>query len=212
LKKALHLRKQVMDIKTNFYCIAFQKNNHKLEIMKKLLFSFGVLLCINANAQNKELNIERLDSLYLTKVNTIDKTIQTLYGVISGPKGQERNWELMRYIFHPEAKIIASGKRRDGSVGVRYVTMEEYIESSGKWMLENGFYEKEMKREVQRFGHIAQVFSSYETFHSLEDQTPFMRGINSIQMMFTGERWQVINIYFTQETPDNPIPEAFEKG
>ena len=68
-----------------------------------------------------------------------------------------------------------------------------------------------MKREVQQFGHIAQVFSSYECFLSLKDEMPFIRGINSIQLMYTGKRWQVMNIYFTQESEENPIPEKYDK-
>jgi hypothetical protein len=36
-----------------------------------------------------------------------------------------------------------------------------------------------------------------------------MRGINSVQLMYTGKRWAVMSIYFTQETPENPIPEKY---
>jgi hypothetical protein len=155
-------------------------------------------------------HIQKKEEAYRSKLTTIDQTITSLYQVISGGKGEERDWDFMRYMFHPEAKLIVSGKRKDGSVGARYITIEEYINSSGKWMLENGFYENEMKREVQQFGPIAQVFSSYETFNTLDDKVPFMRGINSIQLMNTGERWQIINIYFTQETEDNPIPKKYD--
>ncbi|HIB49123.1 MAG TPA: DUF885 domain-containing protein [Flavobacteriaceae bacterium] len=152
------------------------------------------------------------ENRYEAQTKTIDQTISSLYQVISGDKGQERDWDFLRYLFHPEAKFVASGKRKDGTTGVRYVLIEEYIESSGKWMLENGFFENEMKREVQQFGHIAQVFSSFECFNNLEDKAPFMRGINSIQLLYTGKRWQVINIYFTQESEENPIPQEYDKN
>lgn len=55
-------------------------------------------------------------------------------------------------------------------------------------MVYNGFFENEMQRETEQFGQIAQVFSSYECFHSLDDEAAFMRGINSIQLMYTGKR------------------------
>ncbi|MDO5968853.1 hypothetical protein Q4Q35_03455 [Flavivirga aquimarina] len=35
---------------------------------------------------------------------------------------------------------------------------------------------------------------------------PFMRGINSIQLLNDGDRWWVINIYWTQETEAKTIP------
>jgi len=76
-------------------------------------------------------------------------------------------------------------------------------------MLEKGFYENEIHRVTEQFGNIAHVFSTYECFHNKDDEKPFMRGINSIQLMFTGNRWQVISIYFTQETEEYPIPEKY---
>ena len=146
---------------------------------------------------------------YQQKATTIDSTIEALYGVISGPKGQERDWDFFRYLFHPEAKLIVSGKRDDGGYDSRYISLDDYIQSSGKWMLENGFFENELHRVTERFGPIAHVFSSYESFRTEADETPFMRGINSIQLMHTGERWMIMNIYFTQETEENPIPEKY---
>ena len=50
---------------------------------------------------------------YLEKVQSLDSTLETLYGVISGEKGEERNWELFLYLFKPEAKLIPSGKNKN---------------------------------------------------------------------------------------------------
>ncbi|NND15269.1 MAG: hypothetical protein HKN89_02965 [Eudoraea sp.] len=170
--------------------------------MKKILIALTVL-CFSTIGFAQESNE------YLKKANTLDSTIEALYGVISGPKGQERDWDLFRYLFHPEARLIVSGKGEDGQYGSRYITIDNYIESASKWMVENGFYEKELHRVTERFGPIAHVFSSYESFRTKEDAEPFMSGINSIQLMHTGKRWMIINIYFTQETEENPIPEKY---
>lgn len=143
---------------------------------------------------------------YLPKVKTIDSTIEALYDVISGPKGEERDWDFFRYLFHPEARLVIAGKQQDGKYASRYITIDEYVESASKWMVENGFYEKELSRVTERFGPIVHLFSSYESFRTKEDEAPFMRGINSIQLMHTGDRWIIMNIYFTQETEENPIP------
>ena len=74
---------------------------------------------------------------------------------------------------------------------------------------ENGFFEKEIHRKVDTFGNIAQVFSTYESFYSESDETPFMRGINSIQLLNDGKRWWVINIYWAQETEEDSIPKKY---
>ena len=146
---------------------------------------------------------------YLSKVQSLDSTLDALYGVISGEKGEARDWDLMRYLFHPDAKLIPSGKTKEGLFKARYLSTEDYISSSGKWLVENGFFEKEIHRTVNTFGNITQVFSTYEAFKSEADKEPFLRGINSIQLLNDGNRWWIINIYWTQESEENPIPAVY---
>ncbi len=172
--------------------------------MKKITPIFCLFLSLNfvSKAQDS-------DSKYLEKVNTLDNTIETLYSVISGEKGEKRDWELFRYLFMPDAKLIPSGKNQSGKIAARYMSPDDYISSSGKWLEENGFVEKEISRKTETFGNITHVFSTYESFHSEKDATPFMRGINSIQLLNDSTRWWVVNIYWTGETADNPIPKEY---
>lgn len=150
------------------------------------------------------------DSLqYLEKVKTLDSTLETLYSVISGEKGEERNWELFKFLFKPDAKLIPTGKKKNGAYETRYMSAQDYIAGSGKWLVENGFFEKEIYRVTNTFGNITQVFSTYESFRSEKDSDPFMRGINSIQLLNDGERWWVVNIYWMQESEQNPIPKEY---
>jgi len=171
--------------------------------MKKLLTAL-ILSIVTITIQAQE-----SDEKYLDKVQTLDSTIETLYSVISGEKGEVRDWELMRYIFHPDAKLIPTGKNEYGNYKARFMTVNDYIDSSGNWLIENGFFEKEIHRVTNTFGNITQVFSTYESFHSEADTNPFMRGINSIQLLNDGKRWWVINIYWQQESKDNRIPEMY---
>ncbi len=159
-------------------------------------------LIFTTNAQENSDN-------YIEKVKTLDSTLKSLYAVISGEKGEARDWELMRYLFHPDAKLIPSGKNKEGNIGARFMTVDDYITSSGKWLVENGFFEKEIHRTTNTFGNITQVFSTYESFYSEANDNPFARGINSIQLLNDGKRWWIINIYWTQESPENPIPDEY---
>ncbi|WP_345274709.1 hypothetical protein [Flaviramulus aquimarinus] len=181
--------------------------------MKKLfaflfisIFSFNVQAQDIPKAESKEVIEFKTDS---TSVLTLDSTIKTLYAVISGEKGEERNWAQFRYLFKPNAKLIPSGKDKNGTYQVRYMSPDDYINSSGSWLVENGFFEKEINRKVDTFGNITQLFSTYESFHSETDEKPFMRGINSIQLLNDGKRWWIINIYWTQESDENPIPKTY---
>ncbi len=146
---------------------------------------------------------------YQDKVASLDAIIHSLYTVISGEKGEARDWELFKFLFHEDAKLIPSGKNKVGIYKARYLSPQDYIDSSGKWLEENGFFENELSRSVHTFGNISQVFSTYESFRSMSDSIPFMRGINSIQLLNDGTRWWIINIYWAQETAQNPIPEKY---
>jgi len=149
------------------------------------------------------------DPEYSKEVSTLDNTIKTLYAVISGDKGEARNWALFKHLFHPNAKLIPTGKNKDNETIARYMAPDDYIKTSGKWLLENGFHEVEINRIVNTFGNITQVFSTYESYRSKADTQPFMRGINSIQLLNDGKRWWVINIFWMQESETHPIPKDY---
>lgn len=149
-------------------------------------------------------------ALYLSKVQTLDGTINSLYSVISGEKEEKRDWDFFKFLFKPGAKLIPSAKK-DSLYVARYLSPDDYINSSGKWLLENGFIEKEISRKVEQFGNIAHVFSTYEAYNSESDKQPFMRGINSIQLLYDNYRWWIVNVYWMQESPENPIPSEYLK-
>lgn len=146
---------------------------------------------------------------YSDNVSTLDQTIETLYSVISGDKGEERNWDLFKHLFHPNAKLIPTGQNKEGETIARFMKPDGYIKTSGKWLVENGFHEVELSRKTDTFGNITQVFSTYESFRSKSDTEPFMRGINSIQLLNDGKRWWIINIYWMQESEASPIPSTY---
>jgi hypothetical protein len=141
-------------------------------------------------------------------VATPESIVAALYDVISGPKGQARNWDRFRSLFAPGARMIPAGKRKDGTYGYRLITPEEYITSSGKMLVEEGFREREIHRVQERFGALMHVFSTYEALRG-EETKPFMRGINSIQLFHDGKRWWVLTVAWTAETPEQPLPAKY---
>ena len=145
-------------------------------------------------------------------VASIDAIMKAVYEVISGDAGVKRDWDRFRSLFHKDARLIPTGKNpQTGVTGARVLSPEDYIARSGPFLETNGFHEREIARKVDHWGQIAQVFSSYESIHKKDDKTPFMRGINSFQLLNDGKRWWVVTIYWQQETPDNPIPAQYLK-
>ena len=144
-------------------------------------------------------------------VATMDTLVAALYDVISGPAGKKRDWDRMRSLFIPGARLIPTGKRQSGEISSRVLTVEDYITGSAKALEEGGFFEKEVARRVELYGNIAHVFSTYETRRKLDDPKPFARGINSIQLMNDGKRWWIVTVFWQAEGPSNPLPEKYLK-
>jgi hypothetical protein len=142
-------------------------------------------------------------------VATMDSIIAAVYDVISGPAKAPRNWDRMRSLFVPGARLIPTGRRQTGEVLSRVLTPEEYIQRSGPLLEQNGFFEREISRRVEKFGNIAHIFSTYESKHAKDDEKPFARGINSFQLMNDGKRWWIVTIFWQGEDDKNPLPAEY---
>ena len=145
-------------------------------------------------------------------VVSLDAIVAALYDVISGDAGVQRDWNRFRSLFYPGARMIPSGKNaKTGKVGARIASPEAYIQANESFLEGQGFHELELGRHVDSYGTISQVFSAYEARNKKSDEKPFLRGINSIQLLNDGTRWWVLTLAWSPETSDNPLPEQFTK-
>ena len=143
-------------------------------------------------------------------VSTPDALIRAVYEVISGPKGEERDWNRFRSLFAPDARMAAVRSRPESKEApLTVMTPEDYVSRSGAWLEENGFIEIEVARKEERFGHVLHAFSTYEARHAEEEAEPFMTGINSFQLVHDGERWWVHSILWEAAHAELPIPEVY---
>lgn len=137
---------------------------------------------------------------------TLDQLIQAIDAAVSGPGNKDRT--CFRALFLPEARLMPLVKNKDdGSVAPRILTVDGWIDAVAK----RGsavFYEKQVKVATETYGHEAHLWSTYET-RSTPDGKADVRGINSIQAFFDGQRWKVISILWQAETPTEPVPEKY---
>lgn len=138
-------------------------------------------------------------------VATLDAAIAALYDSISGPAGK-RDWDRFRSLFAPGARLIANGIRPTGEVVSRVMTVDDYAQRNGPFFEQNGFFEREISRRIEKFANIAHVFSTYDSRHAKDDAKPFARGINSIQLMNDGKRWWIMTVFWQGEDEKNPLP------
>jgi hypothetical protein len=146
-----------------------------------------------------------------TDVASIEAILAALYDVISGPAGQPRDWARMRSLFVPGARLIPTAHRPDGVTAALVHDVDGYIERASKAFATQGFYERGVANRVEQFGHIAHVFSTYEARHDPKDAQPFLRGINSIQLMNDGKRWWVVTVFWQAEDAQTPLPDKYLK-
>jgi hypothetical protein len=136
-------------------------------------------------------------------VDSINHLMTAIYDVISGPPGP-RDWDRFRSLFVPEARLTSTVKNPDRSA-IRLMSVEDFVKGGGSYFDTHPFFEAAIVNKVQRFGNIAQVFSSYESRNAKEEK-PFVRGVNSMQMFYDGKRWWMLSILWDEESPNNPLP------
>ncbi len=142
-------------------------------------------------------------------VASLDAIIAAVYDVISGPAGQARNWDRFRSLFHPEARLIPVASPPGGPARPILFSPDDYVRNADPYFAANPFFETELHRVTHRYGHIAQVFSTYASWRDPSDAEPFTRGINSFQLFHDGTRWWIINIFWDSEPSAGPIPPEY---
>jgi len=142
-------------------------------------------------------------------VQSPEAIVAAVYSVISGGKGQSRDWDRMRSLFVPDARLIPATMGKDGHNDVLMLSVDGYIDRSGARLTSGGFFERSIHNEMEQFGNIVQVWSTYESRHNAEDEKPFARGINSFQLLKDGDRYWVVNIFWDSESPTKPIPAKY---
>jgi hypothetical protein len=167
--------------------------------MRTLITLLSVMLTSQVFSQTKD---------YSSDVKSVESTIAALYEVISGEKGEARDWDRFKNLFTADAKLIPTFTNKEGSVAYRAITPAEYETSFTKNIPQRGFFEREISNITESYGNIVHVFSTYETREEKEGKVT-MRGINSIQLLKSNERFYVVNVFWSSETEKSPLPQKY---
>lgn len=143
-------------------------------------------------------------------VESVDAILKSLYDVISGPAGQKRDWDRFRSLLIPNARLIPTRSRPDGSAQAVVWSADDYVNAAGANLEKNGFFEREISRKMESYGNIVHAFSTYDSRRTADaNEKPFARGINSIQLLKDGTRWWIVSIFWDSERPGNEIPAKY---
>ena len=121
-----------------------------------------------------------------------------LYAFISGPKGQKRDIEKVRALFHLQSRVNVAAKHPEFGAFFHPMELEAFLAFAiPQW--DKGFFEKGISVIVQKQDGVAQVWSPYEI--RLEENGPVLyTGINALQCAWDGKRWWILHLEF-QSTP-----------
>ncbi|MEY4929421.1 MAG: hypothetical protein RI909_145 [Bacteroidota bacterium] len=166
--------------------------------MKILITLLVTLLAFSTFAQTTN---------YLNDTKTVESTITTLYEVISGGPGVERDWARFKNLFKPEGRLIPTRKDDQGNLIIKALSPDEYIEFFTP-RIATGFFERELNRKVEEFGTVVHAFSTYET-RDQKDGPATNRGINSIQLFKDNDRYYIVNVYWCAESMGFELPKKY---
>ena len=120
----------------------------------------------------------------------------------------------MREIFLPVGMLVPPKKPQDDMFTILDVDgFQDRVRKSMAAAKQKGeptsFSESEIARRTDCYGNVCQVFSTYEARRAPSDEKPFVRGINSIQLVRDGTRWYIASVVWDTERTDNPIPKQY---
>jgi hypothetical protein len=137
------------------------------------------------------------------KEELLNHTIQSMYRVISFAEGDEPDWDGMKQVFAPNARLTRiTPERVEHFDLLSFQLMAQEMLDLGIY---TGFYEHEIARRAEIFGSLAHVLSIYETKRNPMAAAYLGRGVNSIQFLWTGDSWRVLSLLWDEETSRYPL-------
>ena len=173
--------------------------------MLNIAAAIALLLPLRADAQTT--------SAVAADVASPEAVVKAMYETVNRRPGENFDWDRMRTLFLPGALLIPSLEQTGGKL--RVLTVEDVI----VWVAEHttvggagdtGFQEEEIAQRIERYGDIAQVFSTYQK-RFWGAAKILGRGINSIQLVQNDGRWWVTSVVWDEEAGAGPLPAKYQK-
>jgi hypothetical protein len=170
----------------------------------KLVFLF-VLILLTGKGFSQSWNADSAEDL-----STVNGLIHSLYDVISGPVGQDRDWNSFRNLFAEDARMYIAVPDKDSGSVLKSITPEDYAERNKTRMSDIGFNEEELYRITNTYGAGTQIFSTYEShFTNKNGEEEITKGINNIQLYFDGQRYFIVSIFWDANAKNIEVPDRY---
>jgi hypothetical protein len=155
-----------------------------LRLIALIFFLLFISTAIKANEVNS--------SEYMDDWKSPESIISALYQTISAEPGVQRNWVRFRELFFDNAEMLMTIQSSQFS-GIIASDIETLITQTDSAYGKTGFHEVEIAQKIIKYGHMANVYSSFEIKLKALDDKPLMKGLNHFQLLFDGDRWWIIS-------------------
>ena len=132
--------------------------------------------------------------------------IRALYAIVSGPANAAKDWARLQRLHAPGA-LITPTQHAPAGFAAAPQSLAQFIELNERIFAARGFYERGISQRLERFGHIAHVWSSYETREQPGGPVQ-ARGLNSFQLLNDGQRWCVLSATWETDIAEHPLHHA----
>ena len=134
-------------------------------------------------------------------VATIDGLINAYYESVSGHPGQ-RDGERMLSLFVTGGKISIDLEGEEPT----HKNAEDYLKTERFLTISTEFFEREISRDTQQFGQMANVISTYGISDAMENTDYTARGVTVFQLIKHSGRWWILSTMWQRESPELPLP------
>ncbi len=150
--------------------------------MKKIVF---LLMAIALGCQTKQ----HQNQTYQDIIKVVDKTKE----IVSVKKGEQIDTARLRTCFLPTAHFTFVGEE-DGKKLHETMRLNDFLASLTDEYYSNGYSETGKGYIVEEFNGIAHVM---ESFYGKDSEGEEGWGVNSYQLIYSKDRWQIVNMVWT---------------
>lgn len=137
-------------------------------------------------------------------LNVVNKTQE----IVSVQKGQQIDTASLRTLFLPSARFTVIGEE-DGKKSYETVNLDDFLASLTDEYYSNGYQEKGKGQVIETYNGIAHAMQS---FHGKDSEGEEGWGVNSYQLIDTGDGWKIVNMVWTMSSDGKEgIPERYLK-
>jgi hypothetical protein len=138
---------------------------------------------------------------------SLEELVKAIDAGVTGLADKDRT--CFRALFLPDARLTPLAKNTEGGFAPHILTVDGWIEAVKK-RTGASLYEHQIKVSTQVYGHLAHLWSTYETRVEVDGKVQSnVKGINSIQAVNDGKSWKIQEIVWEAETPAETIPKEY---